>query len=103
MTSAPHCRTDLVLGGIGGGDARRAHRREAEELERHRHRVGGELAAAGAGARTDVVLELLQVGVAHLAGGIGADGLEDVLDGDVVTLEAARAGSSRRRGRGPAR
>ena len=57
--------------------------------------------APGAG-RGDV-LELGQLLVGHLAGGVGADRLEDVLDRDVLALEAARARSSRRRASGSAR
>src|SRR2546430_559104 len=80
---------DLVLGRVGGGDARRAHGREPQELERHRHRVGGELPAARARARADHVLQLLQGLVAHLPRRIGAHRLEEVLDGDVAPAEAA--------------
>ena len=39
--------------------------------------------------------------VGHLAGGVGADGLEDVLDRDVVAVEAAGRRSSRRRASRP--
>ena len=67
-----------------GRDHDAAHRRDAEHLEGHRHRVGGELAAAGAGARAGDVLELVQLLVGHLAGGVRADGLEDVLDRHVL-------------------
>ena len=42
---------DLALLAVLGRHHRAAHRRDAEHLERHRHRVGGELAAARAGAR----------------------------------------------------
>src|SRR5439155_361622 len=75
---------DLVLGRVGGRDARRAHGREAEELERQRHGVGGELPAARARARADHVLQLLQVPVAHLSGRVRAHRLEEVLDSDVA-------------------
>ena len=81
----------LVLAAVEGGRARGAERGEAQELEGHRHRVGGELAAAGAGAGAGVLLELEQVLVGHLARGVGADALEDVLDRDVAALEASRA------------
>ena len=45
-------------------DAGAAERREAEELAGHRHRVGGELAAAGAGAGAGVIFEVAQLRVA---------------------------------------
>ena len=88
---------DLGLARVLGRHHRRAHRADAEELEGHRHRVGGELAAAGAGAGAGDELELGEVLVAHRARGVRADGLEDVLDRHVVAAEARRARSSRRR------
>ena len=44
-----------------------------------------------------LVLEHAQLALAHLPGRVRADGLEDVLDGDVAPLEAARARWRRRR------
>src|SRR2546430_10844694 len=41
----------LRFAAILGGHHRQAERRDAQNLECHRHRVGGELAAAGAGDR----------------------------------------------------
>ena len=49
-----------------------------------------------------LILESRRLGVAHAAGGVRADGLEHVLDGDVAAVERARARSSRRRARGRA-
>jgi hypothetical protein len=88
-------------------DHARSHRRDAERLEGHGHRVGGELPAAGAGAGRCHALELVQVFLGDLARGMRADGFEDLLDRHL--LSAAKAGrSSRRRayprgraGRGP--
>ena len=58
---------DLGLGRVLGGDESLGHRRDAEDLEGHRHRVGGELAAAGAGARARDGLELGELLVGHRA------------------------------------
>ena len=80
---------DLGLARVLGRDHRGAHRRDAEHLERHRHRVGGELAAAGAGAGARDVLEVDQLLLGDAAGGVGADRLEDLLDRDVLALVAA--------------
>jgi hypothetical protein len=66
-----------------------AHRRQAERGQHHRHRVGGELAAAGAGAGTGVFLHRRQLGVADLAGAVRADGFEHLLDGDRMAVVRA--------------
>ena len=55
---------DVGLRRIGGRHAAAAQRRDAEELADDRHRVGRELAAAGARAGARRVLELAQVVVA---------------------------------------
>ena len=60
-----------------------------EELAGDRHRVGGELAAAGAGARARLVFDRAEVGVAHRAGGVRADRLEHFLNGDRLVVEVA--------------
>ena len=62
---------------------------EAEELEDGRHRVRGELPAAGARARAGDRLELVQLVGRHLAGGVAADRLVDVCDGDLTSAEDA--------------
>ena len=82
---------------VGGLLLRRVQRRDpvqagggdAEEVERHRHRVRGELAAARAGARAGDALERMHLGAAHRARRVRADRLEDVLDRDVGALVAA--------------
>ena len=81
---------DLILTPVRGGGAGRAHRREPEELEDHRHSVRGELPAAGPGAGASMILYLLQVLIAHAARRVGTDGLEDLLDRHVAALEAPR-------------
>ena len=74
---------------VGRGRAGRAGQREADRLGDHGHGVGGELAAAGAGGGAGDAFELVQVLVAHVAGGVPADGLEHVDHGDVAALELA--------------
>ena len=51
----------VVLARILGRDAVQAGRRQPDELQDHAHRVGRELAAAGAGARAGRVLDLVQL------------------------------------------
>ena len=89
---------DVGLLRVGRRHAAAAERRDAEELAGDRHRVGGELPAAGARAGTAPGLRArAELGVAHRAGGVRADRLEDVLDRDRRAVERARARSSRRR------
>ncbi len=91
MTSSPHWRGDLELAPVLGGHHRGAGGRDAEHLEGHRHGVGGELPAAGAGAGRGGLLQRVQLLFGDLARGELADGLEDLLDGDVVALEVPGA------------
>ena len=89
---------DLLLALVLGRDAGVAHRRDAEHLERHRHRVGGELAAAGAEAgRRRPPRARVELLVGDLARGVRADRLEDLQDRDVAGRRSGRARSSRRR------
>ena len=90
MTSRPASSAASVLAGNERRDPVQPGRADAEELERRRHRVGGELAAAGAGAGTGDVLELVQLRAGHPPDGVRPDRLEDVLDGHVSPAEAAR-------------
>jgi hypothetical protein len=69
-----------ALGRVGGGNAPEADRPEPEEVDRDRHRVRGEVAAAGAVARAGLTFELLELLVADAAALVGSDGLPDVLD-----------------------
>ena len=55
------------------------------------HRVGRELAAARAGARTGDVLERLEFLVAHAAGRVRANRLEHVLNGDLRPMNCPGA------------
>ena len=70
-------------------DAGEAARADAEEVDHDRHRVGGELAAARAGAGAGDRLERVHLLVGHRPGGARADRLEDVLDRHVAALVAA--------------
>ena len=74
---------------VFGRDHRRAAGADPERLEGAGHRVGGELAAAGAGAGAGDALELVQFLVAHVAGVVGAHRLEDVEDGHVAAVPVA--------------
>ena len=68
-----------------------AGRADAEELDRGRHRVRRELAAAGAGARTGALFDLAQLIPGHRAGRHGAHRLEDFLQCDVLSAISTRA------------
>jgi hypothetical protein len=69
---------------------RRVGQRDAQRLERAGHGVGRVHAAAGAGAGNGALLDLVQVLVAHVAGGVLAHGLEHAHDVQVLALVAAR-------------
>ena len=84
MTSLPQSNAASPLRGSVAGISFSAHRRNAQQRDRGGHRVGGELAAAGAGAGAGLVFELLELRAGHLPGRAGADRFEDVLDRDVV-------------------
>ena len=85
----PGLEADAVLARVGRADGAAAHRRDAEELEHHRHRVGGVLRAAGARAGAGGLLDRGQLLVADGAGGVLTDALEDVLDRDVPPVQHA--------------
>ena len=87
MTSLPASMPTSALRPSSAGTMLEPIGADAEHLERHRHRVGGELAAAGAGAGAGDALELGELLVAHLPDGVLADGLEDLLDRDVLAVE----------------
>ena len=76
---------DLRFSRIDGGNFVGAHRRNAEKRDRRGHGVGGELAAARARAGARVVFEFANFFFGHFAGRAGADGLEHVLNRDVVS------------------
>ena len=81
--------SDLVFLRVHGGDAVEAHGRKADHLHHRGHGVGGVLAAAGAGGGAGNVFEFVQFGIRHFAGGVGADGFEHILNGDVFAAKAA--------------
>ena len=79
----------LLRGSVAPGLAL-PDRREADELEHRRHRVGGELPAARARAGAGDVLDLQQFVVVDLAGRVRADRLEHVDDGQIAALRTCR-------------
>uniref|UniRef100_A0A0N5A119 Chromosomal replication initiator protein n=1 Tax=Parastrongyloides trichosuri TaxID=131310 RepID=A0A0N5A119_PARTI len=79
-----------ALAGIDGGDVIGAHGADAHHRQGHGHGVGGELAAAGAGAGADRALDRLQALVGQGARAVGADGLEHLLDRDLLLADPAR-------------
>ncbi|MNV16106.1 hypothetical protein D3C71_1068600 [compost metagenome] len=78
-----------ALARIDGGDVVGAHGADAHHRQGHGHGVGGELAAAGAGAGADRALDRLQALVGQGAGAVGADGLEHLLDRDLLLADPA--------------
>ena len=80
----------LGLGGADGGGFAEARGAYAQELERHRHRIGGELTAARARAGAGGVLEAVERVVVDAPGGVRADGLVDLLERDLLAVEDAR-------------
>ena len=80
----------LGLVGMDCGHVVEADRGEAEEGHRQRHRVGGELPAARAGAGAGGLLHLEQPGIVERADAVRADRLEHVLDGDRLATEPTR-------------
>ena len=85
--SSPARDRDLFLGRVVGRDVVPAHGRDAEHRAGGRHRVGRELAAAGAGARAGVVLDVLELVLGDPAGVIGAERLVHVLDRELAVAE----------------
>ena len=79
----------LVARLVGCRRASRAGQREADRLGDAGHGVGGELAAAGASRGAGDLLQLGELGVAHVADRVLADGLEHVLHGHVAALPSA--------------
>ena len=83
-------RAETVADLVGRRRAGRIRQRQPDRLGDRRHRVGGELRAAGAGRRAGDLLQLVEVGVRHAADGTHADRLEEVLHGDLAAAERAR-------------
>ena len=80
---APRLLRRLRLVRMGRGNVVEPGRRQAEKGHRQRHRVGGELPAAGAGAGAGRGLHLAQARIVDPAGAMRADRLEHVLDGEL--------------------
>ena len=81
--------TGICLCAVGGGNARKSHRSDAEKLADERHSVRGELPAAGAGAGACGAFQGLELRVRHSAASMHADGFEDILNRDGVAFELA--------------
>ena len=81
--------THIVFTRVHLRDRGGAHGRESDQFQHGGHGIGGELAAARARAGAGVVLDLQQFLVAHAAGGVGAHGFEDILNGDVAAVVAS--------------
>ena len=77
------------LVGVSGGDAVQAGGGEADHLERHAHRVRGELAAAGARPWAGGVLKIPELLGGDLPGVVRADRLEDALHRHIFPLIGA--------------
>ena len=90
IASSPATTAACGLPGWFAGNLVQPRRADAEEVERGRHRVRGEVAAARAGARARDALERVHLAVGDRAGGVRADRLEDVLDRDVGAAVPAR-------------
>ena len=67
MTSRPDCAATSALAASVAGTPLAPPGAHAQELERRGHGVGRELPAAGAGAGAGDVLQLVEVGRAHVA------------------------------------
>ena len=80
---------ELVAEFVRRGRAGRIRQREADRLGHRRHRVGGELGAAGAGRRAGDLLELVEILARHVADRMLADRLEHVLYRDRLAPEGA--------------
>ena len=85
----------LLLRLVHRRDPVHADRREAEEVEDPRHRVRGELTAAGTGSRAGGRFELVEVGVGDLPRGVRADSLVDVGDRHLAAAIEARCDRAR--------
>ena len=86
----PAASATAGLSGWVAGTALAPGRRQSEELERRAHRVGGVLTAARAGTRAGVLLHRAKLVGVDPAGVVGADGFEDVLDGEVAVAQPPR-------------
>ena len=82
-----HCFSNLGLLGIGRRHAAAAEHADAERLGDDRHRVRGELTAAGARAGTRDVFDQLEIAVVHAARRVRADRFEHVLNRHLVAVE----------------
>ncbi len=86
-----HAARERVFLAGGGRHARAAHRRDPQEFAGRRHRVRGELSAAGAHAGTRRLFHAVEILFGDLAGIERADRFVHVLNGNIVAFVAAGA------------
>ena len=82
-------RGGVLLLGVGGGDQPVADHAEAEHVDDDRHRVGGEVAGAVAGAGARLALDDVELLARDPAAVVRADGLPHVLDRQRAVAVAA--------------
>ena len=80
---------ELQAAGVHGRHGPVAGKAHADDLGQAVHGVGGIHARAGAAARTDVSLELVELGLVYLAGRVGAHGLEHGREARLVPVDVA--------------
>ena len=80
---------DFVFARIHRRNAVEAHGRKSDQFHHRGHSICGVLTAARARTGTGHIFERQQIGVAHLARGIRANGLEHILNGDVFAFVLA--------------
>ncbi len=85
---AAYFKSPIILASIHRRDAGAPHRRYPQKLAGRGHRVGGELAAAGASTWAGRIFKSLKRLGGHPAGRMGPHGFEDVLDGDIRPFKA---------------
>ena len=87
ITSLPALKPICCFAGSVLRHGGHADRRETQNLDGRRHRVGGELPAARAGAWTGRMFQFGKLGVGHAAARVRADAFEDIDNGDVAPLK----------------
>ena len=91
----------VLLLDVGGGDHAVADDPEAEHVDDDRHRVGGEVAGAVAGAGARLALDRVELRAREPPALVRADRLPHVLDRQPPLAYAGRRASGRRRARPP--
>src|SRR5438477_7462475 len=89
-TNSPARRPAAAFPRICRWNAGESHGRNPQEFADQRHRVRGELSAAGASSRTSGNLKGLELSVRHPTARVFAYGFIDVLNRDGVALKLTR-------------